>query len=155
MGKAGLRIAVLLCWVSGVGAGPQDALAQEAVTPEPTLELTPALARVLTDYESAWSRRDAQALSSLFAEDGFVMPSGNPPFRGRAAIARFYEGHGGPLALRAIAFAEEGSVGFILGGYAREKGAPDDGKFTLTLRKSPDGRWLIFSDMDNGNARRK
>lgn len=150
MGKAALGIAVLLGWVSSVGAGPQEAVAQE-----PTLELAPALARVLTDYESAWSRRDAQALSSLFAEDGFVMPSGNPPVRGRAAIARFYEGHGGPLALRAIAFAEEASVGFILGGYASQKGAPDDGKFTLTLRKNGDGRWLIFSDMDNGNARRK
>jgi ketosteroid isomerase-like protein len=155
MGKGGMRIGVLLSWVASIGAGPRDVLAQETVAQEPTLELAAAVARVLTDYESAWSRRDAQALSSLFAEDGFVMPSGNPPVRGRAAIARFYEGHGGPLALRAIAFAEEGSVGFILGGFAREKGAPDDGKFTLTLRKSGDGRWLIFSDMDNGNARRK
>jgi ketosteroid isomerase-like protein len=25
------------------------------------------------------------------------------------------------------------------------------GKFTLTLRKGTDGRWLIVSDMDNGN----
>ena len=46
-------------------------------------------------------------------------------------------------------------MGFILGGYAGQKGAPDDGKFTLTLRKDRDGRWLIFSDMDNGNARQK
>jgi len=27
------------------------------------------------------------------------------------------------------------------------------GKFTLTLRKSADGRWLIMSDMDSGNPR--
>jgi ketosteroid isomerase-like protein len=27
----------------------------------------------------------------------------------------------------------------------------DVGKFTLTLRKGADGRWLIVSDMDNGN----
>ena len=150
MGKAGLGIGLLFGWVSSAGAGVQEALA-----PEPTLELGPAMARVLTDYESSWIRGDARALSSLFAEDGFVLPSGSPPVRGRAAIARFYEGHGGPLALRAIAFAEEGSVGFILGGYTSQKGAPDDGKFTLTLRKDRDGRWLIFSDMDNGNARRK
>jgi ketosteroid isomerase-like protein len=83
------------------------------------------------------------------------MASGHPPVRGRASIAAHYEGQGGPLALRAIAVAEEGSVGFILGGYAGQKGAPDDGKFTLTLRKDRDGRWLIFSDMDNGNARHK
>jgi hypothetical protein len=55
------------------------------------------------------------------------------------------------LHLRAFAWAAEGSVGWILGGYAGEKGRPDDGKFTLTLAKGPDGRWLIMSDMDNGN----
>ena len=35
-----------------------------------------------------------------------------------------------------------------------KKGEADVGKFTLTLRKGSDGRWLIMSDMDNGNARR-
>jgi hypothetical protein len=51
--------------------------------------------------------------------------------------------------------ATEGPVGYILGGYTSRKGEPDDGKFTLTLRQASDGRWLIFSDMDNGNARRR
>ena len=45
----------------------------------------------------------------------------------------------------------EGSVGYIIGGYTRNSGDPDIGKFTLTLKKDPDGRWLIMSDMDNGN----
>jgi len=44
-------------------------------------------------------------------------------------------------------------VGYIIGGYSAEPGKPDDGKFTLTLRKSEDGRWLIVSDMDNSNRR--
>ncbi len=150
MGNRRWMIGVLLC-----AAASARAQSEVAPAPEPTVALSPALARVLTDYEAAWSRRDARALSLLFAEDGFVMASGHPPVRGRAAIAAYYEGHGGPLALRAIAVAEEGSVGFILGGYAGQKGAPDDGKFTLTLRKGREGRWLIFSDMDNGNARHK
>ena len=46
---------------------------------------------------------------------------------------------------------KEGSVGYILGGYTSAKGQPDHGKFTLTLRQGSDGRWLIVSDMDNGN----
>ena len=41
----------------------------------------------------------------------------------------------------------------MIGGYALEQGSPDDGKFTLALQKGPDGRWLIFSDMDNSNHR--
>ena len=122
---------------------------------EPSVTLPPELARVLKDYETAWAARDAERLASLFAEDGFVLPNGNMPVRGLAAIAKFYAGHGGPLSLRAIAYAAEGNVGYIIGGYTGTAGAPDDGKFTLTLRKGTDGRWLIMSDMDNSNRRRQ
>jgi ketosteroid isomerase-like protein len=119
----------------------------------PSVVLPAPLARVLTDYEAAWRAKDAAALAALFAEDGFVLSSGTPPIRGRAQIRKHYTGKGGPLALRALAVATEGSIGYIIGGYAREAGQPDIGKFTLTLRKGGDGRWLIVSDMDNGNTR--
>lgn len=121
----------------------------------PSVTLPPALTRVLTDYETAWQRRDAQRLAALFAEDGFVLSSGVPPVRGRAAIERHYTGQGGPLSLRALAYATEGSTGYIIGGFARQRGERDVGKFTLTLRRADDGRWLIVSDMDNGNSRDK
>jgi protein-tyrosine-phosphatase/ketosteroid isomerase-like protein len=117
--------------------------------------LPPPLARVLTDYEAAWQAKDPAALAALFAEDGFVLSSDTPPVRGRAEIARHYAGKGGSLALRALAFATEGSIGYVIGGFARVKGEPDIGKFTLTLRKGPDEKWLIVSDMDNGNGRRR
>ena len=55
--------------------------------------------------------------------------------------------------LRAFAYAMHGGVGYILGGYTAKRGLPDSGKFTLTLRKGADGRWLIMSDMDNSNNR--
>lgn len=119
----------------------------------PSVSLPAPLARVLSDYETAWRSKDAAALSGLFAEDGFVLSNGAPPVRGRPAIRRGYEGHGGPLSLRAMAFATEGSVGYIIGGFARRAGEPDIGKFTLTLRQAEGGRWLIVSDMDNGNSR--
>jgi hypothetical protein len=64
------------------------------VPQEPSVELPPALARVLTDYEAA------------------------------AAIERPYAGSGGPLSLRAIAFAAEGAVGYIIGGTPRRTAAP-------------------------------
>ena len=97
----------------------------------------------------------AAALASLFAEDGFVLPNGRPPVRGRANIEHYYAGKGGPHSLRAMAFAAEGAVGYIIGGYARQRREPDVGKFTLTLRKETGGRWLIVSDMDSGNRRRE
>lgn len=121
---------------------------------QPAVALPAPLDRVLRDYEQAWSAGDEKALAGLFAEDGFVMPMGGLPVRGRSAIEQEYAKAGGaPLALRAIAFATEGSTGFILGCYAPSTLEPDQGKFTLTLKKEPAGRWLIFSDMDNPNRR--
>ena len=140
----------LLLLASSVGFGRQQ---QGAATQQPSIKLPPALARVLTDYETAWRNRDAAGLARLFADDGFVLPSGRPPVRGRAAIQQHYTGQGGPLALRAFAYATDGRVGYIIGGFAGQAGDPDSGKFTLTLSKDASGRWLIVSDMDNGNRK--
>ena len=128
-------------------------LAQSPGPPQlPSVVLPAELARVLADYEAAWRRKDADALAALFVEDGFVLSNGAPPVRGRAGIRERYAKSGGPLALRALAFATHGPAGYIIGGFARRIGEPDTGKFTLTLRKE-EGRWLIVSDMDNGNGK--
>ena len=130
--------------------------AEEVVVPgEASVELPPELARVLTDYEAGWKAGDAAALANLFAEDGFVLSNGRAPVKGRAAIQKLYTRNGSPLALRAFAYATNGDAGYIIGGYSGERGKPDDGKFTLTLRKTGDGRWLIVSDMDNSNRRQQ
>jgi ketosteroid isomerase-like protein len=133
------------------GASAAAAIEPQGPEPPPSIALPADLRRVLTDYETAWGNRDAAALARLFAEDGYVLARGHAPVRGRAAIERHYAGSGGPLALRAFAFASEGTVGYVLGGYAPRRGEPDTGKFTLTLRRSADGRWLIVSDMDSSN----
>ena len=51
--------------------------------------------------------------------------------------------------MRALAFMVGDSVGVIVGAYGYGDAPGDVGKYTLTLRRGPDGRWLIFSDMDN------
>jgi len=119
----------------------------------PSVRLPPELDRVLRDYEVAWRKGDGPTLATLFAEDGFVLPNGAPPVRGRTAIQEYYKGPGGPLVLRGLAYATDGRVGYIIGAFSRQEGQPDVGKFTLTLRKNSEGRWLIMSDMDNGNRR--
>lgn len=121
--------------------------------PQPSVELPPALARVLTDYETAWRNKDENALAELFAPDGFVLSGGTPPVRGREAIEHQYQDAGGPLSLRALAWSTDGDTGYIIGAFSRAKGEKDVGKFTLTLVKDKNGRWLIMSDMDNSNRR--
>jgi ketosteroid isomerase-like protein len=125
----------------------------QAVDPPqlPTISLPPELARVLTDYETQWSH-GGDSLAQLFTEDAILTVGGRPPIRGRSAIAAHYQGSHGPLALRAIAYAAEGNVGYIIGGYSSRRGDADTGKFVLTLCRDANGRWLIFSDMDTGNS---
>src|SRR5215470_17377322 len=115
-----LAIPAALLWVL-VSVGPAGASPETAEAP-PSVKLPGEFARVLTDYETAWRAGDGAALSALFAEDGFVLPNGAPPVRGREAIRQYYRGPGGPLRLRAFAFATEGTVGYILGGFARQPG---------------------------------
>jgi uncharacterized protein (TIGR02246 family) len=124
------------------------------VPDQPSIVLPPVLQRVLTDYERAWTRAAPAALAELFVEDGFALSPGGPMVRGRAAIAWHYRDAKGPLALRAVAFATEGNIGYIVGAFSSRADAVENGKFTLTLRKDASGRWLIVSDMDNGNQAR-
>lgn len=124
-----------------------------AETTLPSVELPPKVARVLRDYERAWMAKDAGALAALFTEDGFVLSNGKPAVRGRVAIRKAYEGAGGSLALRALSWSSEGSVGYIIGAYGPSPEASDTGKFILALRKGRNGAWLIAADMDNSNRR--
>jgi ketosteroid isomerase-like protein len=119
----------------------------------PSVQLPGNLQRVLTDYEDAWQKKDAVALSKLFAENAYVLPSGSLPMRGRDAVQKHYTGAGGPLSLRAISYATNGNLGYIIGAYSGSKGGADEGKFTLVLTRDAKGRWLILSDMDNRNQR--
>ena len=79
---SGMRSAVLAAGFLLCVAAPAPAQPESGAAP-PSVSLPPELLRVLTDYESAWRARDAGALARLFADDGFVLPGGSPPVRGR------------------------------------------------------------------------
>jgi len=163
--KAGRQLGcvVLLAILLGSGLITSVALAgivqhtsaePSPATPLPTVTLPPELDRVLRDYERAWRAHDAQALSDLFVEDGFVLANGHPPVRGRTFIRSAYSEAGGALSLRPLAYATANNIGYIIGGFSASSGVPDTGKFVLTLKRSVAGRWLIMSDMDNPNQQR-
>ena len=156
-----MLLVLMLSCTGGVvvpAALAQNAPAPANVPPLPSVTLPPELDRVLRDYERAWRSGDASAVAALFAEDGYVLQSGRNPVRGRAAIAAAYKGQaGGPLRLRAFAYATSDTTGYILGAYGYGEGdtVADMGKYTVTLRRARGGPWLLYSDMDNGNQPRR
>lgn len=141
----------LLCCFLFVGGAFAQQTEQPKAEALPSVTLPPELERVLRDYERAWRNHDAEALAALFTADGFVLRSGHPPARGRAAIEKAYRTSGGRLHLRALAFEKSGPIAYIVGGYTSTPKWPDAGKFVLALRQASDGQWLIAADMDNRN----
>jgi glyoxylase-like metal-dependent hydrolase (beta-lactamase superfamily II) len=138
--------------VSDLRAAANPTRSSPPVIPQQlSVQLPPELDRVLRDYERAWQARNATALAELFTEDGMTLSSGQPLRRGRAAIREGYATSGGPLSLRAVGYAADDTVGYIIGGYSEQPGQRDIGKFVLALRRSPGGRWLIAADIDNAN----
>lgn len=152
-----LATALLVSMAGTRAAGAQAAGTAPSATPAakpaplPSVTLPPALDRVLRDYEKAWTGRDPAGLAALFTEDGMTMSNFRPARRGHAAIREGYANAGGPLALRAVAYAADDTVGYIIGAYGPRPGAEDAGKFVLALRRAPNGPWRIAADIDNGN----
>lgn len=126
--------------------------AQDSSAALRSIALPAELDRVLRDYERAWKAGDAAALATLFTADGFV-PTGRGWVRGRDAIRATYANASGGLQLRALAFAVQDTVGYIVGAYGYGDSLPvaDRGKFVLALRRARGGPWLIAADIDQSN----
>jgi len=147
-------LALCLLWtVPAVAAAQNAPPPAPAAASLPSVDLPAALDRVLRDYERNWAGKSATGLADLFTEDGFVLQGGRMPVRGRAGIVQAYQGAGGPLVLRAMAFSTADTVGYIVGAYSDKAGSPDLGKFILLVRRARGGPWKIAADMDNTSTR--
>jgi uncharacterized protein (TIGR02246 family) len=137
-----------------LATAPAVAQTPSPYTPLPSITLPADLDRVLRDYERAWKAGDEATLATLFTPDGFV-PTGQGWVRGRDAIRAAYENQSGTLQLRALAFAVQDTVGYIVGayGFGDTPPVPDTGKFVLALRRARGGPWLIAADIDQTNRR--
>jgi hypothetical protein len=144
-----MRVGALTALLA-LAAAPARAQAPSTYSPLPSIALPPELDRVLRDYERAWQAGDEAGLAALFTEDGFV-PTGPGWVRGRDAIRTTYQNSSGSLQLRALAFAVQDTVGYIVGAFGF--GTGDRGKFVLALRRLPGAGspWRIAADIDQSN----
>lgn len=143
-----VAVAMLVMPLSLCGQGNQS-----SPPPMPSVTLPPELDRVLRDYEVAWKASDAAGLAQLFADGRVVMTNSGRAVKGREAVRQMYANGGGPLALRAVAYATDDSVAHIIGGYSLRLGEGDAGTFVLALVRSRGGPWLIVADMDRSHRR--
>lgn len=146
-----LRSAALLAVLSIAAPGVAQNTPPAPPPALPSVTLPPELDRVLRDYERGWRAGDEAALGALFVEDGFILQNGRPPVRGRAGIQQAYAQSDGPLRLRALSYAADDSVGYIIGVYGYGEGDAEMGKFVLALRRTPGGPWMIAADIDNSS----
>ena len=130
-----------------------SAQGQAAPTQLPSVTLPPELDRVLRDYEAAWRASDANGLAQLFADGRVVMTNSGRAVMGREGVRQVYSRGGGPLNLRAMAYAADDTVAHIIGAYAVRPGGEDSGTFVLALVRPRGGKWLITADMDRAHRR--
>jgi ketosteroid isomerase-like protein len=149
--------AAVLLSVAAIATAPRTARAQATASstsaPDlPSVTLPSALDRVLRDFETQWRAENKRGVAALYTTDGFLLSDGRPPVRGRSAIEATSQASGA-LHLRALSFASEGDLGWIVGGYRWGNETIDAGKFVLLLKRDATGKWLIAADIDNANRR--
>ncbi|HEY7568172.1 MAG TPA: DUF4440 domain-containing protein [Gemmatimonadaceae bacterium] len=149
MRRIRLLVAVTMVALPNIASGQEKTVPP----PLPSIALPPDLDRVLRDYEKAWKASDANGLAALFADGRVVMTNSGRAVRGREGVRQMYSNGGGPLVLRAMAYAADDTVAHIIGGYTLRPGEGDAGTFVLALVRSRGGPWLIAADMDRSHRR--
>ncbi|HET9438852.1 MAG TPA: SgcJ/EcaC family oxidoreductase [Longimicrobiales bacterium] len=134
-------------------------------SPEPDIEKEKAeLMRVSREWSDTAASGDLEATLSYWAEDAIMMPPGQPPIRGKAAIRKFVEGSASipgfsvkwePLEANVAAsgdwayliernqFTMQDSTGARI---------TDSNKVVTVWRKEPDGSWKNVIDMWNADS---
>jgi ketosteroid isomerase-like protein len=117
-----------------------------------------------TDAEfsrAAQTRGVGEAFAAYAAENATMMPVGESPAVGRAAIRKEFEGLPAEATLTWKPFAADvagsGDLGYTLGDYEYRAPGPDGkmathyGKYCTVWKKQADGRWKWVADIGNAS----
>ena len=120
------------------------------------------LMRVDAEFSRAAQARGAgEAFAAYAAENATMMPVGEHPAVGRAAIRKEFEGLPAEATLTWKPFAADvaasGDFGYTLGDYEYRAPGPDGkmathyGKYCTVWKKQADGRWKWVVDIGNAS----
>lgn len=122
---------------------------------------TSGLAQLQTEWVAAANAKDSARVAALYAENAVLMPPNAPMAKGRPAIQAVWQGmmdeNARDIALTAVDRSVSGDLGYEAGTYTLNMGAPggpvasDKGKYLMTLRRGPGGKWLIQNDIFNSD----
>ncbi len=122
---------------------------------------TSGLARLQTEWVAAANAKDSAKLAALYAENAVLMPPNAPMAKGRPAIQAVWKGmmdqNARDIVLTSIDRSVSGDLGYEAGTYTLNMGAPggpvasDKGKYLMTVRRGPGGKWLIQNDIFNSD----
>ena len=119
-----------------------------------------ALMKTDADFSDVAQRRGiGEAFAAYAAENATMMPMGENPAVGRAAIRKEFEGMSAEARLVWKPFAADvsrsGDLGYTLGTYEYRAPGPDGktathyGKYCTVWKKQPDGSWKWVADIGN------
>jgi steroid delta-isomerase len=114
--------------------------------------------------DAALQKDDAEGVMAHVAEDVVMMPPGEAPVLGKAAMRAWYEGFLAGYETVSLAFSErevmmDGDLAVLQGRHEwtlapRPGGDPftDVGSYLQVWRRQPDGRWLFAREIWNSAA---
>jgi ketosteroid isomerase-like protein len=119
-----------------------------------------ALLRADADFSAmAQARGIGEAFATYAAENATMMPMGEKPAVGRAAIRKEFEGMPAEARLvwkpYAADVSRSGDIGYTLGTYEYRAPSPDGkmvtryGKYCTVWKKQADGSWKWVADIGN------
>ncbi len=116
-------------------------------TPQPAVDLSPNLARLLTDRASRWN--DAAALAELYTEHAILLEDWERLTGGRAEVAALVgRKFARPYRITPIAQNVEGQYAQVAGYFSRDtdEGVRHFGHVLLSLTRERGGAWRIATE---------
>jgi uncharacterized protein (TIGR02246 family) len=121
--------------------------------PASAADVRSAIEAANNDFSDAVAKGDSTHLSTLYADDGQVLPAGSPPIRGTEAIRKFWQG---ALAsgiakanLKTLEVFSRGATATEVGQYElydKTGTEIDHGKY-IVIWKHKGAKWQLFRDM--------